>query len=82
MTNVGMFFSNFQVLTFPNRITSLITVLGIGIATLVMSFCNNFALYIVLYGFTYGFFIGYGYLAPLKNTYEHLPNKKGKSSIK
>ena len=29
----------------------------------------------------FGFFIGFGYLAPLKNTFEHLPNRKGNKSI-
>lgn len=77
MTNVGMFFSNFKVFTFSNRLVSLATVLGIALSTLILSFCKTFSLFIVLYGFAYGFFIGYGYLSPLKNTYAHLPNKKG-----
>jgi hypothetical protein len=35
----------------------------------------------VIYGIFYGLFIGFGYLAPIKNCYDHLPNKKGKKNI-
>ena len=73
-----MFISNFKVLTFSNRIGSLVSVVGISLCTLAMSFSDIFELDIIIYGVLYGFFIGYGYMAPLKNTYEHLPDRKGK----
>ena len=49
-----------------------------SLSTLVLSFAKTLALYIILFGCIFGFFIGYGYLSPLKNTYAHLPNRKGK----
>jgi hypothetical protein len=77
-TNVGILISNFPILTFSNRITGLIAVIGISLSMLVLSFCTQFAFYAIIYGVIYGFFIGYGYMAPLKNCYDHLPNRKGK----
>lgn len=46
---------------------------------LLLSLVDQFAYYIVIYGLIYGLFIGYGYMAPLKNCYDHMPNRKGKS---
>ena len=76
-TNVGIYCNNFKILTFGNRITALITVIGISLSVLSVSFIDNFIGYIIIYGIIFGFFIGYGYMAPLKNCYEHLPNRKG-----
>lgn len=76
-TNTGIFASNFKALSFANRTTSLISTFGISGAMLLLSFSQSFALYILLYGVLYGFSIGYGYMAPLKNCYDHLPNRKG-----
>lgn len=76
-TNVGIFASNFKIITFSNRLTSLFSVLGISLAMLILSFAEHFAFYVIIYGCLYGFFIGYGYMAPLKNCYDHLPNRKG-----
>ena len=80
-TNFGIFIVNFKIFKFPHRVISLIAVLGMSLSTLALSFVKSFALYIILYGFVFGFFIGFGYLAPLKNTYEHLPNRKGTDNI-
>lgn len=76
-TNFGMFCSNFPQITYSNRTTSFIAVLGIALAMLALSFSTHFALYVIIYGVFYGFFIGYGYMAPLKNCYDHLPDRKG-----
>ena len=76
-TNVGIYCNNFKILTFSNKMTSLITVIGISASVFVQSFVDNFIGYILIYGIIFGFFIGYGYLASLKNCYEHLPNRKG-----
>jgi hypothetical protein len=77
MTNVGMFFSNFKIITFSHRTVSLVCVLGIALSTFVLSFCKHFTLFILIYGVIFGLFIGYGYLAPLKNCFDYLPNRKG-----
>jgi hypothetical protein len=79
-TNVGIFASNFKLITFSNRVTSIIAVSGISVAMLILSFCDHFAYYVVIYGCLYGFFIGYGYMAPLKNCYDHLPHRKGNTA--
>ena len=80
-TNTGIFLSNFKAISFPHRWVSLICVLGISLCTLSISFCNQFYHFVLLYGIVYGLFIGYGYMAPLKNCYDHLPNRKGKLYI-
>jgi hypothetical protein len=77
-TNLGILLSNFKALTFSNRVTSLIATLGISLSMVLLSLVDHFAYYIVIYGLIYGLFIGYGYMAPLKNCYDHLPNRKGK----
>jgi hypothetical protein len=76
-TNVGIFFSNFKFVTFSNRVTSLIASMGISLSMVALSFSTEFQYYVLLYGPVYGFFIGYGYMAPIKNCYDHLPNRKG-----
>lgn len=76
-TNVGIFACNFKWLAFSNRVTSLVTSLGISLSTLALSYCSELYQYVVLYGMVYGFFIGFGYMAPLKNCYDHLPDRKG-----
>lgn len=42
-----------------------------------MSFCDQFWHFLVLYGIVFGLFIGYGYMAPIKNCYQHIPELKG-----
>jgi len=56
----------------------LIAVVGISLAMLLLSLLQDFVFYAIVYGCLYGFFIGYGYMAPLKNCYDHLPDRKGK----
>ena len=76
--NVGMPICNVKQLQFSNRITTLISIVGICAAVLIMSFGSQFWHFLILYGIVFGLFIGYGYLAPIKNCYEHIPELKGK----
>jgi hypothetical protein len=78
-TNLGIFLSQFKIVSFSNRITALISGLGIALSVFLLSFAKSVPVYILLYGVMFGVCIGYGYMAPLKNCYEHLPNRKGKS---
>lgn len=82
MTNLGMFLSNFKILTFPHRTVSIICVLGIAASTFTMSFCKQFYLFVIIYGIVFGLFIGYGYLAPLRNCFDYLPTRKGNFWLK
>jgi Flp pilus assembly protein protease CpaA len=75
--NVGMPISNIKQLRFSNRVTTLISIIGICLAVMGMSFGNQFWHFLVLYGIVFGIFIGYGYMAPIKNCYEHIPSLKG-----
>jgi hypothetical protein len=77
--NFGMPINSIPRLQFSNRITTLISILGICLAVFLISFGNAFWQYLLLYGIVFGIFIGYGYLAPIKNCYEHIPHLKGKS---
>lgn len=79
--NFGMPINNIPQLQFSNRIITLISIIGICLAVFLISFGNAFWHYLLLYGIVFGLFIGYGYLAPIKNCYEHLPGRKGKISF-
>ena len=76
-TDVGMFLGNFDRLKLSNKVTALIGALGIALCTFLVSFCKVFVPYLLIYGVVYGCFIGFGYLASMKNCFEHLPNRKG-----
>jgi hypothetical protein len=65
-------------LKFSNFITSIISIVGISLSVLVISFSKNFPMFFIFYGMVFGLFIGFGYVAPVKNCYEHIPDKKGK----
>jgi nitrate/nitrite transporter NarK len=75
--NLGMPICNIPQLQFSNRLTTLISIVGICLSVLSMSFCNQFWHFLVLYGIVFGLFIGYGYMAPIKNCYQHIPELKG-----
>ncbi len=75
--NVGMVFPRLPALTFSNRITCLISMIGVAVSVFTISFSHSFALYVLIYGIFFGCFIGFGYMAPLKNCYEHIPERKG-----
>jgi len=68
-TSVGIYIHNFKIITFSNKITALITVTGISLSVLSVSFISSFIGYVLIYGILFGLFIGYGYMAPLKNSY-------------
>ncbi len=75
--NIGMPIINLKFLQFSNKITALISICGVCASIFCLSFLDQFIYYIIFYGFTFGLFIGFGYLAPIKNCYEHIPGKKG-----
>lgn len=75
--NVGMPLCNLKQLQFSNRITTLISILGVCLSILVISFGDSYAAYLIIYGIFFGLFIGFGYLAPIKNCYLHIPHLKG-----
>ena len=74
---LGMPLINIKAIQFNHRITSAIAVLGVCLSIFAVSFGNRFAYYIVCYGIFFGVFIGYGYMAPIKNCYEYIPTWKG-----
>ncbi len=76
--NFGMPLSNIKQLQFSNRITTLISIVGICGSLLGASFGASFEAYLIFYGIFFGIFIGFGYLAPIKNCYEHIPQYKGR----
>ena len=80
--NVGMPVGNIPLLQFSNRITTLISIIGIAGSYVLLSFGKAFWVYVLLYGVVFGMFLGYGYLNPIKNAVEHIPTKKGKTSLK
>ncbi len=75
--NVGMPLCNIRMLQYSDRITTLISILGICTSILLVSFGNTFIFYLFVYGIVFGIFIGFGYLAPIKNCYSHIPHLKG-----
>jgi len=75
--NIGMALANIKSFNFSNRIKCIVSVLGISGSMFSLSFANHFFLIIIIYGGCFGFFIGYGYIAPLNNSYTHLPLRKG-----
>lgn len=75
--NVGMPLCNLKQLQFSNRITTLISILGVCLSILAVSFGDSYAAYLIIYGILFGLFIGFGYLAPIKNCYLHIPHLKG-----
>jgi hypothetical protein len=76
--NVGMPLCNIRQLQFSNRITTLISIVGVCLSVFFISFGQAFWVYVLLYGIFFGVFIGFGYLAPIKNCYEHIPERKGR----
>jgi len=80
--NVGMPLGNIPQLQFSNRITTLISIIGVCLSVFMISFGDSFWVYLVVYGMLFGIFIGFGYLAPIKNCYEHIPDRKGRFHIK
>jgi len=75
--NLGMPINNIKSLQLTNRKTAFISLIGICLCVFTMSFGTAFWAYLVIYGILFGMFIGYGYMAPIKNCYEHIPDRKG-----
>jgi hypothetical protein len=73
MQNTGIFLSSVKVLKFNYKIMSLISISGIAASMFILSFLNQYEYFVALYGIAFGLFIGYGYLAPIKNCYDYLP---------
>ena len=76
-----MLFPKLKMFTFNNRITCMISIIGVALSVFVISFSQSFFLYILIYGICFGVAIGFGYVAPLKNCYEHIPDKKGSLKV-
>ena len=76
--NLGMPLSNIPQLQFSNRIITLSSVVAVSVAIFTLSYSNQFWQVAMLYALVFCLFIGYGYLAPIKNCYQHIPHKKGK----
>jgi hypothetical protein len=79
--NFGMPLCNIKQLLFSNRITTLISIIGVCLSVFTISFCDQFWQYLVMYGIVFGLFIGFGYLAPIKNCYQHIPHLKGRLTL-
>jgi hypothetical protein len=72
-----MVFPKFKIFSFGNRISTLVFIVGVAGTMFIVSFTSSFVLYILIYGLFYGLFIGFGYISPLANCIEHIPDKKG-----
>lgn len=77
MTNAGIFIANVPLFSLSNKAISLVCVCGISASMVLLSLATKFAWYVLVYGVVFGLFIGYGYMAPIKNCYSHLPDRKG-----
>jgi len=56
---------------------AFVSMVGISASMWVLSYMTSMYTYILFYGITFGVFIGYGYLAPIRNCYDYLPDRKG-----
>lgn len=77
MINVGVGISSTFLHHVSNRLLCAGSIIGLSIAVFLVSFMNNFLGFVAFYGVLYGLSIGIGYYPPVKNTYLHLPDKKG-----
>jgi sugar phosphate permease len=81
-TNFGIFLSSLKKLKFNYRLMVLISVIGVSLSTYALSYMTNLYTYIFFYGICFGLFLGYGYLIPIRNCYDYLPDQKGKKLLK
>lgn len=81
-TNAGIFLSSLKKLKFNYRLMALISICGISGSTYSLSYMNSLYTYIFFYGICFGMFIGYGYLASVRNCYDYLPNRKGNFGVR
>lgn len=77
MINVGVGISSTFLYKISNRILCACAIIGVGVSVFTVSFMTSLIGFIVFYGVFYGFSIGIGYYPPVKNTYLHLPDRKG-----
>ena len=77
MQNAGIFFSSLKKLKMGYRMMALVSIVGISGSIYIMSYATHFYACILVYGVFFGLFIGYGYLTPIRNCYDYLPNRKG-----
>ena len=80
-TNLGIFLSSLKALKFSYRIMAFISMVGISGSTYALSYADSLSEYILYYGVLFGLFIGYGYLAGVRNCYDYLPDQKGRFII-
>ncbi len=76
-TNIGIFLSGLKKLRFNYRLMALISIIGVSGSTYALSYMETLYSYLLLYGVLFGLFLGYGYLVPVRNCYDYLPEKKG-----
>ena len=60
-----------------SRSTTIFSVICTCLVYLVLSLAKSYTMYVLIYGVAFGCFIGLGYMAPMKNCYEHIPDRKG-----
>ena len=77
MEDIGLPIEAFTSRFVSNRIECLISVVGLSASIFTASFMDTFVGMIVFMGIVNGIFIGYGYLPPIKNAYQHIPHRKG-----
>ena len=76
-TNIGIFLSGLKKLRFNYRLMALISIIGVSGSTYALSYMESLYSYLLLYGVMFGLFLGYGYLVPVRNCFDYLPEKKG-----
>jgi MFS family permease len=59
------------------KLICLIGTTGVALSVFASAFIESYVGYCVVYGACFGFFVGIGYMMPLKNTYTYFPNRKG-----
>lgn len=77
MVNVGQITTIFLDKYIGNRGLCALAVTMVAGSVFICSFMNSLSGFAAFYGVLYGLSIGLGYLAPVKNAYLHLPNRKG-----
>jgi len=63
------------------QLITMVCVICTCIVYLALSLAKSYTMYVLIYGVAFGCFIGLGYMAPMKNCYEHIPERKGKEAI-
>lgn len=77
MLNVGMPFGFIASKRLSDRLISFLSVMLLSAVVFISSFITTFFLFVLFYGLFNGFSIGFGYVAPLRNSYTHFPRNKG-----